>query len=95
MKDHVPQKQYAPAVRTEFVQRGIRLVAGLTDLAALRLVAAFQPLLLELQGRRDALFLRMGLLKQLDITNLPEILIDKAGNKDHTACEKPVCMAIS
>ena len=65
MKDHVPQKQYAPAVRTEFVQRGIRLVAGLTDLAALRLVAAFPPALLKLHIVDAAPLLRVNLLGEI------------------------------
>ena len=65
MKDHVPQKQYAPAVRTEFVQRGIRLVAGLTDLAALRLITAFQPALLKLHIVDAAPLLRVNLLGEI------------------------------
>ena len=34
VKDHVPQKQHAPAVRTKATHRNVGLVAGLADLAA-------------------------------------------------------------
>ena len=65
MKDHVPQKQHAPAVRTEAAHRNVGLVAGLADLAALRLVAAFPPTLLELHVIYAAPLFRVHLLGEV------------------------------
>ena len=37
----------------------------------------------------------MGFLKQLHIANLPEILIDKAGDKHDASCQETKCMAVA
>ena len=65
MKDHVPQKQHAPAVGAELVHGGIGLVAGLADLAALRLVTAFPPAFLELHIVDTAPLFRVHLLGEI------------------------------
>ena len=59
VKDHVSQKQRTPEIGAELAGGAVSLIAGLPDLAVLRLIAAFPPELLEFFIVDAALFLRI------------------------------------